>query len=133
MEDKNKLFTNANVIFSVLYVGIPAICAGLIDEYYVVSVGLVTLQCVIFAYLCRYIGLKKGIYTGFWWGFLLSFIGLIILAILPAEKHENKLQTNDNISNLTQSADALKKYKELLDTGVITQEEFDIKKKELLK
>ena len=32
----------------------------------------------------------------------------------------------------TTSADELKKYKELLDTGVITQEEFDNKKKQLL-
>ena len=30
------------------------------------------------------------------------------------------------------SADELKKYKELLDTGVISQEEFDAKKKQLL-
>ena len=30
------------------------------------------------------------------------------------------------------SADELKKYKELLDSGVITQEEFDAKKKQLL-
>lgn len=32
----------------------------------------------------------------------------------------------------TSSADELKKYKELLDSGVITQEEFDAKKKQLL-
>ena len=30
------------------------------------------------------------------------------------------------------SADGLKKYKELLDSGVITQEEFDVRKKQLL-
>ena len=30
------------------------------------------------------------------------------------------------------SADELKKYKELLDNGVLTQEEFDAKKKQLL-
>ena len=36
--------------------------------------------------------------------------------------------TNDSISN----ADELKKYQELLDSGVITQEEFDAKKKEIL-
>ena len=32
----------------------------------------------------------------------------------------------------TSAADELKKFKELLDTGIITQEEFDSKKKELL-
>ena len=30
------------------------------------------------------------------------------------------------------NADELKKYKELLDSGIITQEEFDAKKKQLL-
>ena len=30
------------------------------------------------------------------------------------------------------SADEIKKYKELLDSGIITQEEFDLKKKQLL-
>lgn len=32
----------------------------------------------------------------------------------------------------TSDADELKKYKDLLDNGVITQEEFDAKKKQLL-
>ena len=35
-------------------------------------------------------------------------------------------------NQLTTSADELKKYKDLLDSGVITQEEFDAKKKQLL-
>ena len=40
-----------------------------------------------------------------------------------AEKAENTLLGN---------ADELKKYKDLLDSGIITQEEFDAKKKQLL-
>ena len=43
-------------------------------------------------------------------------------------KQEKKEVINVNNSN----ADELKKYKELLDSGVITQEEFDAKKKQLL-
>ena len=34
--------------------------------------------------------------------------------------------------NLTSNADELKKYKDLLDSGVISQEEFDAKKKQIL-
>ena len=48
---------------------------------------------------------------------------------------EEKLAKNDdstNIFNPLSSADEIKKYKELLDSGVITQEEFDSKKKQLL-
>lgn len=45
-----------------------------------------------------------------------------------AKKAESAPQIISSLSN----ADELKKYKELLDTGVITQEEFDAKKKQLL-
>ena len=41
---------------------------------------------------------------------------------------QDKLDSS-NISN----ADELKKYKELLDSGTITQEEFDAKKRQILK
>ena len=40
-------------------------------------------------------------------------------------------QTNNNANN-TSVADELKKFKDLLDAGVITQEEFDAKKNQLL-
>lgn len=42
----------------------------------------------------------------------------------------NRQSKSSSIS--TSNADELKRYKELFDTGVITQEEFDLKKKELL-
>ena len=42
--------------------------------------------------------------------------------------NKSKTETNNNLS----IADEIKKFKELLDSGVITQEEFDAKKKELL-
>lgn len=43
-----------------------------------------------------------------------------------------KKSTKDSANLNTSDADEIKKYKELLDNGVITQEEFDAKKKELL-
>lgn len=44
-----------------------------------------------------------------------------------------KVQSNDISRNAEiSSADELKKYKELLESGVITQEEFDAKKKQIL-
>lgn len=43
-----------------------------------------------------------------------------------------KEQNNNSVSSTTSLADELKKFKELLDMGAITQEEFDAKKKELL-
>ena len=44
------------------------------------------------------------------------------------KKQKNQIQTVSSIS----SADELKKFKELLDLGIISQEEFDAKKKQLL-
>ena len=50
------------------------------------------------------------------------------------ERQDNTASTSNATaaSSQSNSADDLKKFKELLDTGVITQEEFDAKKKQLL-
>ena len=44
----------------------------------------------------------------------------------------NKNSTSNTVIQSLSNADELKKYKDLLDSGVITQEEFEAKKKELL-
>ena len=46
-------------------------------------------------------------------------------------KDEIEIEPEPKVSNYS-SADEIKKFKELLDMGAITQEEFDLKKKELL-
>ena len=50
------------------------------------------------------------------------------------EEAKEKASTNQGQTIIQQasSADELKKFKELLDMGIITQEEFDAKKKEIL-
>lgn len=47
-----------------------------------------------------------------------------------AERQNNKGSVT--VVNNASNADELKKYKDLLDAGIITQEEFDVKKKQLL-
>lgn len=47
---------------------------------------------------------------------------------LKSSKEIVPIQVNETVS----TADELKKFKELLDSGIITQEEFDAKKKQLL-
>ena len=49
-----------------------------------------------------------------------------------ATDEDIRTAANGNSNSAVSSADELKKYKELLDSGVITQEEFDAKKKQLL-
>ena len=71
------------------------------------------------------ININKGYDGGFAWGFFLGVIGIIVVACRP-EKN-----SGTNSAKITE-ADEIKKYKELLDSGAITQEEFDAKKKQLL-
>ena len=74
--------------------------------------------------------------NGFAWKSIFGLIGLSIAMnlvkrsklIVPAKTAEPAVV----IQKPTSNADELKKYKELLDSGVITQEEFDAKKKQLL-
>lgn len=55
------------------------------------------------------------------------------LSIISDEEFEAvKVQNNTTQQATVSAADELKKFKELLDMGAITQEEFDAKKKELL-
>ena len=49
--------------------------------------------------------------------------------LIDRQDQKNKSQ---NTGTFVNNADELKKYKELLDGGVITQEEFETKKKQLL-
>ncbi len=54
-----------------------------------------------------------------------------ILNNLLAERQDKR--QNDNVIVNQSNADELRKFKDLLDSGVITQEEFDAKKKQLLR
>ena len=55
-----------------------------------------------------------------------------ISLLISARQNENKSTTVINQTNVASGADELKKYKELFDMGIITEEEFDAKKKQLL-
>ena len=54
-----------------------------------------------------------------------------ILASIVSENEKNQVN-NSNVQNTNDPITEVKKYKELLDNGIITQEEFEKKKKELL-
>jgi len=60
---------------------------------------------------------------------VVAIAGFYILMHLNEKEDKEEQIKRDNIVN---NADAIRKYKELLDDGIITQEEFEAKKKELL-
>ena len=55
-----------------------------------------------------------------------------ISELIIARQEEKHVANEPIYTSQASNAEELKKYKELLDTGVITQEEFDAKKKQLL-
>jgi len=52
--------------------------------------------------------------------------------LLINRQKKNAEPTTPPVTSSTSNADELKKYKDLLDSGIITQDEFDAKKKQLL-
>ena len=82
---------------------------------------------------------NKGYSFGLWWfyGWMLFIVAIIHVQFIP---DKNAPQNKENISsipsassNIQSAADEIKKYKELLDQGVLTEEEFNMKKEQLLK
>ena len=73
---------------------------------------------------------KKGHSFGLWW-----FYGwmLFIVAIIHVQFIEDYNAPKKEMNNITPHSDEIKKYKELLDQGVITEAEFNRKKEQLLK
>ena len=55
-----------------------------------------------------------------------------VITSLIRNKEDNKTENTTIVAPTTSNAEELKKYKDLLDSGIITQEEFDAKKKQLL-
>ena len=85
---------------------------------------------------------NKGYSFGAWWfyGWMLFIVAIIHVSLIP-DKNAPQISAGAAShasccppSNFVQSAaDELKKYKELKDSGVITEEEFRMKKEHLLK
>lgn len=92
--------------------------------------GLVV--AIVFGLITKHINESKGYQGGFAWGFWLSVIGIIVVACKPDNR--TNTQSQNNMPPSGQSvADEIKKYKELYDQGIITAEEFQTKKEQLLK
>ena len=84
---------------------------------------------------------NKGYSFGLWWfyGWMLFIVAIIHVNCIPdknAQQAPVQVATHSSCTpslNVERSvADEIKKYKELLDQGIITEEEFRLKKSQLL-
>ena len=71
--------------------------------------------------------------VGYWLVVILSIAVVIIDVYKRSPKVANApVAVKTNVIQVNSNADELKKYKDLLDSGIISQEEFEAKKKQLL-
>lgn len=101
----------------------------------VITLGVAALLGLIPANIAK----NKGHSFGLWWfyGWMLFIVAIIHVQFIEdynASKKEVKVVASlDPSTPVYSAADEIKKYKELLDQGVITESEFNQKKQKLLK
>lgn len=85
---------------------------------------------------------NKGYSFGLWWfyGWMLWIVAIIHVSLIKDKNAQQMpiyvappVQYNTSSNSNQSVADEIKKFKELLDQGIITEEEFQAKKEQLLK
>lgn len=90
------------------------------------------------AFIPANIAKNKGHSFGLWWfyGWMLFIVAIIHVNFIPNLNNPQVSNASNSNSDSSVSgksaADELKKYKELLDEGIITEDEFAAKKEQLL-
>ena len=83
-----------------------------------------------------YIAKEKGHSFALWWfyGWMLFIVAIVHVQFIEdyGTHHQPEACVNTKDTTIIGSADEIKKYKELLDQEIITQQEFERKKRELL-
>ena len=117
-------FTKTNTVVSAItLIGMFLIAIATDSLFLLIAGGF----GILWAYLSRYIGLKKGIYTGYVWGYFLGLIGFIVMCVLKGDDVEIQKENTGN------KYDDLEKLMKLKEQGAITEEEFIKEKNRILK
>lgn len=133
---ENKVFTKTNLILSAVTIVLFMIkffellyLDNNAGENYVfgdIALGILIFltYTIIFAYLSRLVGIKKGIESGYIWGLCLGIIGFIVVCALKEETTANITKNN--------KYDEIEKLQNLKIKGILTDEEFEKEKQKLL-
>ena len=106
--------------------------------FYCLSVASIIVLLLVASFISSNVATLIWIIKYFWQGYILLIIAAIVFYVIgnsmtPVKKAKKEQVAQPNVTvQQVSSADELKKYKDLLDAGIITQEEFDAKKKQLL-
>lgn len=102
--------------------------AGIMEGGDALFIFWASLFALIFGVACKKIGDDKGINNGFFIGWFLGIIGLIIISVMKGntEKIDNNKVNIDKYESLA-------KLQKLKEAGAITEVEFEIEKQKLLK
>ena len=113
---------------------LPEVCAiggvfisSAICLYYFI---VLCIRGLIWGFVAHFIAKSKGYDNGFFWGFFLGLIGLIVVCARPAINKEDEEYNESQIRK--NSIESLQKLTDLYDNGMITEEEYKSKKKRLL-
>jgi len=85
---------------------------------------------LVFGALTSYISRMKGYESGFAWGFWLGLIGLLVVGFRPAQNQKDAADSDP--AHQPDEMEKLAKLAKLHEQGVLSDEEFQQKKKELL-
>lgn len=106
------------------------------SAYYIVVLAIAAGLGLIPANIAK----KKGYSFGLWWfyGWMLFIVAIIHVSLIPdktatAVPASPVVTTSNTSPNSLSVAEEIKKYKDLRDQNIITEEEFQIKKEQLLK
>lgn len=100
-------------------------------EYYLI----ILMIAAVLAFIPASIAKEKGYCFGLWWfyGWMLFIVSIIHVSLIPDKnaKSRNPSSVPYCPPSIT-PPEEIKQYKELLDSGAISQEEFEKKKKQIL-
>lgn len=137
--ENSKVFTKTNLILSAITIIVFLLkffeclmIANSLPSIYTyddMAVGILIflIYTMLFAYLSRLVGVRKGIENGYIWGLFLGILGFIVVCAL---------QGNQNLikkDNTTYKYEDLERLQKLKDSGTITNEEFETEKRKILK
>ena len=95
-------------------------------EYAIVYFISYLIVAIIFGFICKAIASGRGMEGGFWWGFLLGIIGIIVVAVRPNENKSIPIQTASS------PYEDLERLANLKAQGVLSEEEYNKMKAECL-